>query len=260
MVPEDPEISGGGELTIGALQIPYRVRLSARAKKKRVEVTATEVVVIAPEGTPGRGPESVEAFLLKNRRWLYETFTDLRRQKAEAGEPEQLWERGAKLMYRGRNLMLEIVEDDVEEVSVYCRSRFYITVPRRLGEGARRAALRHGIHGWMRGRALKDARYFCGRYLARLGEKYEGATVEVGDYQHLWGSCGRDGVLRINWRLIQAPRVALEYVCAHEVCHLRHRNHDREFWETLGELMPGWQEAKDVLERWERQAGGQREL
>lgn len=260
MTAEGPEAPRLGRLAIGELEIPYRVRLSARAKKKRVEVTATEVVVIAPQGTPARGAESVEAFLLKNRRWLYETFTDLQRQEAAAGEPEQIWERGAKLMYRGRNLMLEIVEGDVEEVNILCRSRFHITVPKRLGEAARRAALRHALHGWMRGRALKDARSFCGYYLSRLGPEYEGASVEVGDYQHLWGSCGRDGVLRINWRLIQAPRVALEYVCAHEVCHLRHRNHDREFWETLGELMPGWQEAKDALERWERQAGGQRDL
>ena len=35
-----------------------------------------------------------------------------------------------------------------------------------------------------------------------------------------WGNCGRDGVIRINWRLIKAPLAALGYVVAHEVCHL----------------------------------------
>lgn len=255
MAAGDPESLAKGEFWIGELKIPYRVRVSARARVKRLEVVPGEVVVIVPEGATPEGPESVEAFLRKKQRWLYEAYTDLQRQRRESGAAEQVWERGAKLMYRGRRLMLEIEEGDVKKVSIRCRSRFYVRVPRGLSGAARRAALRHAFHGWMRGRALKDARYFCRRYAARLGEEYEGAPVEVVDSRDMWGSCGRDGVLRINWRLIQAPRVALEYVCAHEVCHLLHRNHGPEFWEALGELMPGWRAAKGELERWERGGG-----
>ena len=54
----------------------------------------------------------------------------------------------------------------------------------------------------------------------------------------MWGSCGRDGVIRINWRLIQAPAAAMEYVVAHEVTHLVERSHGPAFWSALGEVMP----------------------
>ncbi|RAL20901.1 metal-dependent hydrolase [Lujinxingia litoralis] len=261
--PPHPEhgLSEHGELKVGESTIPYSVRLSARATKKRLEITPTGVVVIAPQDTPASGPGSVEAFLLQNRRALYQAYSELQRLEALDTTLPQTWERGAKLMYRGRNLMLEIVEADVPNVQIRCPSRFHVQVPRGLSPARRRAALRHAFHAWLRSRALKDARHFCAHYAARLGSEFVGAEVELGDYQHMWGSCGKDGVLRIHWRLIQAPRVALEYVCAHEVAHLRHRNHDPEFWETLGGLMPDWNAAKEVLERWERERfGGGREL
>ena len=237
------------ELHIGATTIPYRVRTSRRAREKRIEVTPTEVVVIAPEDTPTEGRGSVEEFLASRQRWLFNTVTDLRRREAGKASIPQTWQSGAKLMYRGRNLMLIIQEADVEKVSIRCRSRFHVEVPRGLSESRRRAALRHAFGGWLRGRALRDAREFCEKYAARLGESYE--AVELSDQQDMWGTCEKDGVLRINWRLIQAPKFAMEYVCAHEVCHLVHRHHDEAFWDVLGEVMVEWREAKERLEEWE---------
>ena len=40
--------------------------------------------------------------------------------------------------------------------------------------------------------------------------------------------------LRLNWRLLQAPRRLIEYVAAHELLHLRHEHHTAAFWADLG--------------------------
>jgi len=45
--------------------------------------------------------------------------------------------------------------------------------------------------------------------------------------------------------------MAMEYVVAHELVHLLHRNHSRAFWSKLAEAMPIWAEAKELLARWE---------
>lgn len=238
------------ELQIGSTTIPYRVRFSEKAGEKRIEVTPEEVVVIAPEGTSFGGDGGIEAFVARKRRWIFESVTDLRKREAGRAAVPQRWESGAKLMYRGRRLMLKIDEGEVSRAEISCRSRFHVTVPAGLDDKAKRARLRHAFHGWLRGRALRDAQTFCGRYARKLGE--EPAGVRLGDQVNMWGTCGKDGVVRINWRLIQAPKFAMEYVCAHEVCHLLHRHHDEAFWGALGEVMPDWREAKERLEEWER--------
>jgi predicted metal-dependent hydrolase len=45
-----------------------------------------------------------------------------------------------------------------------------------------------------------------------------------------WGSCGIQQKIYINWLLVLAPIGVLEYVVAHELCHLFHRNHGKRFW------------------------------
>ena len=44
-----------------------------------------------------------------------------------------------------------------------------------------------------------------------------------------WGSCSSQGRIRLSWRLILAPPEVRRYVVAHEVAHLVHLDHGREF-------------------------------
>ena len=111
--------------------------------------------------------------------------------------------------------------------------------------------MRDAFDTWLRERALKDARAFARRYQAKLG--VEPAGVRVGELRRSWGTCGKDRIVRISWRLIQAPAAAMEYVVAHEVCHLAVRHHGPDFWDKLGEAMPDWRERKAALESWERE-------
>jgi len=61
-----------------------------------------------------------------------------------------------------------------------------------------------------------------------------------------WGSCTRDGTLTFSWRLVFAPRAVLDYVIAHETCHLRRMDHSRNFWNIVEDICPGY----DRRRRW----------
>ncbi|MCP3962677.1 MAG: M48 family metallopeptidase, partial [bacterium] len=157
---------------------------------------------------------------------------------------------GAKLQYRGRWLMLEVQPGPVAQVEIKCRSKFHVVVPAALEGLARLEAIRVAFDGWLRGRAERDLGRFCRHHEARLG--VEATAFRLSRARSRWGSCGRDGVVRVHWRLIQAPKVAMEYVVAHELAHLLYRNHSPAFWLKLAETMPDWARAKELLERWER--------
>jgi len=64
-----------------------------------------------------------------------------------------------------------------------------------------------------------------------------------------WGSCSSQGVVRLNWRLVQAPPAILDYVIAHELAHLLHMNHSKAFWAEVERLYPGWQGARQWLKQ-----------
>jgi hypothetical protein len=62
--------------------------------------------------------------------------------------------------------------------------------------------------------------------------------LTVKDTRSRWGSCAPDGSLALSWRLVMAPDFVQDYVAAHEVAHLRHPNHGRQFWVLVDRLTP----------------------
>src|SRR5690606_8925445 len=62
--------------------------------------------------------------------------------------------------------------------------------------------------------------------------------VKFRDTNSRWGSCTCDGVLSFSWRLVMAPPEVLDYIVAHEVAHLVHMNHSKNFWKKCRELTP----------------------
>lgn len=75
------------------------------------------------------------------------------------------------------------------------------------------------------------------------------SKIVVSDLGFRWGSCGKNGVLHFNWRLLQLPVFLVDYVVAHELAHLHERNHTPMFWRILGRAIPDWKERKDELSR-----------
>lgn len=57
--------------------------------------------------------------------------------------------------------------------------------------------------------------------------------VTIREVRSRWGSCSHQGNLSYSWRLIFAPEEVAQYVCAHEVSHLKHMNHSQAFWKTV---------------------------
>lgn len=62
-----------------------------------------------------------------------------------------------------------------------------------------------------------------------------------------WGSCNSRGVIRLNWRLIQLPLRLIDYVVAHELCHLIEMNHSPAFWRLVAGIFPDYQQARREL-------------
>ena len=74
-------------------------------------------------------------------------------------------------------------------------------------------------------------------------------SLSIKKMEKRWGYCTIDGHITLNPRLICAPRCCIEYVITHELCHLIHRSHNKEFYALLTKEMPHWEKWKAKLER-----------
>ena len=59
------------------------------------------------------------------------------------------------------------------------------------------------------------------------------AGISVRSFKSRWGSCDKKGEVVFNWNIIKAPHSIVDYVVIHELCHLIHPNHSKDFWQLV---------------------------
>ena len=62
-----------------------------------------------------------------------------------------------------------------------------------------------------------------------------------------WGSCSSKGNINISTRVLFAPEEILDYICVHELAHLKEHNHSSKFWDVVKEAMPDYKEKEKWL-------------
>ena len=73
------------------------------------------------------------------------------------------------------------------------------------------------------------------------------SVVAVRKMKSRWGTCRTNGKIMLNTELIKKRQELIDSVIIHEMCHLRHHNHGREFYALVEELMPGYKELRKEL-------------
>jgi predicted metal-dependent hydrolase len=71
--------------------------------------------------------------------------------------------------------------------------------------------------------------------------------VSIRNQRSRWGSCGRDGHISLNWRLVQMPDWVCDYVLIHELMHLRRMDHSPAYWKHVADACPRYKEARAWL-------------
>jgi predicted metal-dependent hydrolase len=107
--------------------------------------------------------------------------------------------------------------------------------------------LDRAVERWYREEALRLTARRADALAARLGVRAAGVSVR--DPRARWGSCSSSGRLSFSWRLVLAPEAVLDYVVAHEVCHLLRRDHSPAFWALVAQALPGHGPARAWLRR-----------
>ena len=54
-----------------------------------------------------------------------------------------------------------------------------------------------------------------------------------------WGSCSSRNNISLNINIAFLPSHLQDYILLHELCHIRHKNHSKDFWLQLDEYCDG---------------------
>jgi len=65
-----------------------------------------------------------------------------------------------------------------------------------------------------------------------------------------WGSCSGKNVLSFNTMMMKLPHDVIEYIVIHELAHIRHKHHQKDFWQLVEQHLPDYKKKVKELKKY----------
>ena len=139
---------------------------------------------------------------------------------------------GGRVAYEGNVLTLRCdpnidrtrISEDAKELCV------------KLAATARREDVSAIVQKWLKARFAERMAERVSYWVNKTG--LQPKKVSASNAKTLWGSCSRNGSIRLSCRLICLPPAVFDYIIVHELVHLRHFDHSQAFWEEVNAIYP----------------------
>lgn len=213
------------------IDVIVKVVPSSRSLRLRVMPNGS-VVVTSPRFTPRF---VINQFVDKNENWIREQRGKvLNKLNALVKERERLFFRGKDYDFRLN------VTSEMKPGVIIKGGTMIVTSPSEDHEQVRQI-----LEIFYRLYAIKHFKIRV-PLLADLVDS-DVTSITIRSQRTRWGSCSSRNSISLNWRLIQAPDWVSDYVIYHELAHLTHMNHSREFWQLVEQYAPNHKEAQQWL-------------
>jgi predicted metal-dependent hydrolase len=77
------------------------------------------------------------------------------------------------------------------------------------------------------------------------GERVQGVKLKY--MRSRWGSCSTNGDIALSTPLLLTTPEILRYVIIHELAHIKHPDHSKDFWNRVELFVPGHQKLRNAL-------------
>lgn len=201
-----------------------------------IAVKDDEVVLRMPRYAP---LETGERFLKEKSSWVMKSM--IKRQRAAAPE---VYREGMSFSLGGEEFTVAAVEAERYFAPRFSDGRLELAV------SGRALADREG---YIDAQAKKAV---AARTRELISGSFSSLAPQLGLYPNKvtikkmtasWGRCSSTGNISINSAIVFFDRECIDYVVAHELCHLRYMDHSPDFWALVSTVCPEWKRIRAKL-------------
>ena len=242
------------EVRLGDAVVAYAF---TRAKRKSIGF------VIGPDGLVVRAPRwtplyEVDAALQEKGNWILRKLQESRERQGRAHSARVDWRDGVAIPYLGQSIV--VVLDPTHgfsgrgaQLNIDAADAEMQTLHVGLPKSASAEQIRDAVQAWLMRQAAANFKERMEHFTPLLGVHWK--KLRLSSAGTRWGSASADGSIRLNWRLIHFRQAVIDYVVAHELSHLRVMDHSQNFWNTVGSVVPDYQQLRaqlkdDAIPKW----------
>lgn len=224
-------------INLSGQTIEYAIRESKRAKRINMRIDAKKgLELVYPVGANQPTPQEL---LTKNQAWVLATMDKLQAQLEN--QFQRAYVHGEVFRYLGEDITLNLIQKTRGKritLSLY-ETQLDVSLPPDI-KTDNTEAIQSAVESFYRKQAksyLPERTYEIANQLG-----YEVNRVVIKNQKTRWGSCSTNKNINLNLRLMMTPPKAIDYIIIHELCHLTHMNHSRQFWNLVGQHCPDYKQ------------------
>ncbi len=229
------------QLQVGDRLVSYSLEFARRRTMSIVVQPDLRVVVKAPILAPLR---EVLEVVQKRGLWIVKHL-ELMEKSPRALISAKNWADGEAIYFLGKKFTLRLRAGSKRAVDVH-DDEIFATAP-QLPDAALAERM---VETWYLAQAklIFAERLKKYAYVPQMESVQAVKELRVKRLRRRWGSCSSTGNILLNTHLIKAPMECIDYVIIHELCHLKHMNHSKNYYATLAKYCPDWKLLKIKLE------------
>jgi len=218
----------------------YRYEL-LRQDRKTLSLTVRPDLGIVLKCPVHAEEDRINVFLKRKWMWLTRQLKFFEKFQRKAYEREYI--SGESFMYLGRQYKL-IVKKGKDEGVTLTKGKLTVMSKEAVSNGRHNKQL---INSWYQQRAEIIFRERFNEVLEKFNCKDRPELV-LRKMNKRWGSFLKYKKIILNPQLIHTSKECIDYVIAHELCHMKYKKHDKRFFDLLQSKVHDWEKKKDQLE------------
>jgi predicted metal-dependent hydrolase len=205
-----------------------------KKKRKTISIKITnegEVIVSTPLYVSN---EKIKQIIENKKNWIASKL------KLVKSEEETINENKDCISFLGIECKINIYEGcNASTRLMFENNEFHIYVSERLKDN-KNESINEILKKWYRLQARNILEKRTTIYAEKL--KVYPNKIFIKDQKTRWGSCSSKGNINYNYRIIMTPLEVIDYLVVHELCHMVHLNHSKEFWNLVGSIIPNYKD------------------
>lgn len=216
--------------------LTYEIKVSKRSRYLRMRISEQGLLVSKPWGLKH---SEVEAWLLSKSDWIHKHWT-----QASTSLPSTL-SLPTRIELRFLEQTIEVRYEAAEIKAV--KLKFDPSKQTLLVQGQTNhfENCQTALKTWLRQQANIYLPSRLQELAQELGFSYQRCVIK--NQKTRWGSCSSQGIINLNAKLLLLPKVWVDYVLIHELCHTRELNHSSRFWSLIKTYSPNYSEIHQTM-------------
>lgn len=182
-----------------------------------------KLLVRAPMRFSGK---KIEAFICEKQRWIVK-----KQQQIQAQKPlKKQYQTDEEFLFLGKSYPLKLTQSG--NPLKFDKRYFYLNTNYNA---------RASFHWFYKKEFIKIAlprlEYYANKHNLPFNQ------VRFKAQKTRWGSCSIKNNINLNYLLMMAPMPIINNVIAHELAHIAHKNHSKDFYTLLKKIIPKHQHA-----------------